>query len=112
MTEPAPWTRLFNRVKTAIPAAIDAVIRQEIFSLMIDFTAETNTWIEDVPFTTDPAVVNYPLLITEGTPNRLLLVYDSATEEPYHWADNNITMRIPGILHLMRSPTEVKNWVA
>ena len=112
MSEPEPWTRIYNRVKATIPAATDAVIRQEIFAVMIDFTSDTNIWVEEFPFVTDPNTVDYVMPVIQGVANRLVLVYDAATEEPYNWADNYITMRIPGTIHLTRSPTEAKNWVA
>lgn len=116
MTEPAPWTRIYNRVKSQIPAAPDALIREEVYSVTLDFTQDTNMWVENVPFTLQPGVVSYPLTLQGfGTPYRLLLVYNvdpTQTDIQYKWADSGITMRIPGTVVLARAPTEALNWVA
>jgi hypothetical protein len=115
MTEPLPWTRLYNRIKAELPAAPDALIRQEIFQLMIDFTQDTNIWIEEVPLDIQPNVISYPFIVEKGTPYRLILVFnpnDTTPSGPYRWADNGITMRVPGIIRLWNKPTETKQWVA
>ena len=117
MTEPAPWTRIFNRIKTQIPAAPDAVIKQEIWSTMDDFTADTNVWVEEVPLAVTPDVTTYNInpLLHSGYPSRLLLVWNDLTNDPrdrYHWATGGITMRVPGILQFVDVPTTAASWVA
>lgn len=111
MTEPVPWNYIYNQVKARIPNAPDALIRQQVFATMIDFTFSTNVWIEEVPFTAQSGVNDYPLLISEGRPARLMVVFDP-TDPTKKWVDNGITMRLPGIVHLSRPPNEDKDWVA
>jgi hypothetical protein len=112
MTEPAPWTRLFQRIKAELPAAPDPLIRQEVYQLMIDFTQDTNIWLETVPIPVVPNVTSYSFTLDQGFPNRLMIVYDAATQPPYRWADSNITMRVPGTIDLFRPPTVAANWNA
>lgn len=117
MTEPAPWTQIYNRVKSQIPAAPDALIRNEVWSVMIDFTQDTNIWVEEIPFTIQPNQVLYPVTVTHGLPHRLLLVYNVDPNNMYNgdrykWADNGITMRIPGTIQLYRNPVNPQNWMA
>jgi hypothetical protein len=115
MTEPAPWTRIYARIKAQIPAAPDAVIRQEVWSVMIDFTADTNMWIEEVPLAIQPNVITYPVTLTHGVANRLMLVWNNDPSNPsssYRWADSGITMRVPGVIKLFNIPTQAKSWTA
>jgi hypothetical protein len=117
MTEPYPWFRIYNRIKAQIPAAPDAVIRQEIWSTVDDFTADTNIWIEEVPLAVTPDITTYNImpLITSGYPSRLMLVWNDQTNDPrdrYHWASGGITMRVPGVLELIDVPTTAASWVA
>jgi hypothetical protein len=111
MSEPQPWTKIFQRVKTQIPSASDAVIRQEVFNTMIDFTQDTNMWLETVEVDVQPNLVTYPLTITVGQPFRLMVVYKDGDPQQ-NWADSNITMRIPGILQLARAQPEAVKWWA
>src|SRR5882672_1648757 len=103
MTEPAPWTRIYNRIKAQIPAAPDAVIRQEIWSVMIDFTQDTNIWVEEIPIVIQPNVTTYPFTTTFGRAHRLMMVFNpdnNTNTGRFRWAQGGITMRIPGILEL------------
>lgn len=109
--EPEPWTRIFNRVKSELPAVDIAIIRQAIFNTMVDFTADTNTWVEEIPFTVNKTTLSYPLQVTGGFPNRLLCVF-RANDPNFNWADNGISMRVPGTIRLARAPSEPLNWVA
>ena len=111
MAEPAPWTQLYIRVKTHIPGAIDAVIRQEIFAVMIDFTSSTNIWREEVPLHIEPNVLSYPFQVTAGLPNRLMRVW-KVGDQFRNWADSSITMRIPGVIELWRAQNEAVEWTA
>jgi hypothetical protein len=116
MTEPIPWNGVFERVKSEIPAAPDVLIRHQINATVIDFTSDTNIFVEEVPINIQPNVTRYPfVLVNGGRPNRLLLVYDpkaSGAAGPYHWADSGITMRIPNIIQLTNVPTAAKAWTA
>jgi len=117
MAEPEPWTRIYNRVKSQITAAPDELIRQEVFQVMIDFTQDTNVWIEEVPLLIEPDKTAYPFEVVSGTPYRLLIVYNNDPNNVNNanrvkWADGNITMRVPGVIQLFNKPTTSHNWVA
>lgn len=111
MTEPAPWTRLFARVKSQIPAASDMLIRQEVFNTMIDFTGGTNLWQEDVQINAVPNQLTYPFSVTSGVTSRLMVVYRDGDERRL-WVDHGISMRVPGILQVTRGPAEPQLWHA
>lgn len=114
MTEPAPWTLLYNRVKSSCPGAADALIRLEVTAVMVDFTQETNVWIENIPFTTAATVgdFDYDLVLDGGTANRLMLVYDPALPGPQHWYMNGISMIEPPVIHFVTQPELSKPLVA
>lgn len=116
MSEPEPWTSIYERVKSQIPAAPDPLIRQEVMSTMIDFTGDTNLWLEEIPLIILPNVLTYPFVVDGGRPNRLMLVYNNNPNQDvgakFRWADGGITMRVPGILQLYNKPNEQKDWVA
>jgi hypothetical protein len=114
MTEPAPWTTIFNRIKTQIPAAPDAVIRQEIWSTMLDFTTDTNIWIEEVPIAVLPNITSYNFTVTHGYPTRLMMAWDNAGDDPArktHWPQGGMTMRVPGKIELFHKPTAAQSWM-
>lgn len=111
MAEPEPWTRIYNRIKAQIPAATDAVIRQEITAIVGDFTTDTNTWIEEVPITIVPDVRIYPFTVANGLPTRLMAVW-RADDPSQVWADMGISMRVPGELRVFRTPTAPVDWIA
>jgi hypothetical protein len=111
MSEPEPWTEIFNKVKVEIPGAVDAVIRQQIFSVMADFTGSVPLWQEDVPFVATPGTLVYPLTVTDGRMYRLMRVY-KADDPRQTWVQGGISMRIPGQLRIWQSPNEQQNWVA
>jgi hypothetical protein len=115
MTEPFPWTNLFERVKSEIPAAPDVLIRHEINATAIDFTSDTNTFIEEVPLNIQPNTTQYVVLMANGgSPNRLMIVYDPTAVKGSvpTWAEGGISMRVPGIIRLTNVPTNPKTWTA
>lgn len=111
MSEPEPWTEIFNMVKVEIPGAVDAVIRQQIFSVMADFTGSVPLWQEDVPFTVVPNTLVYPLSVTDGRMYRLMRVY-KADNPRQTWVQGGISMRVPGALRMWQTPSEQQDWVA
>lgn len=116
-TVPLPWTGIFNRIKSQIPAAPDAVIRQEIASTMLDFTTDTNIWIEEVPIAVLPDVTSYNInnALHGGFPIRLMMAWNDNSTDPaskFHWAQGSMTMRIPGIIELFTKPTVAQSWKA
>jgi hypothetical protein len=111
MSEPAPWTTLFQRIKASVPGATDAMIRLEITAVLVDWTQDTNCWTEDVPFVTAQDEVDYEMVLDGGTANRLMLVFDP-TVQPPRWVMNGISMPVPGQLHFYYAPEPGKNWVA
>jgi hypothetical protein len=117
MTEPLPWTYIYDRVKSQIPAAPDALIRQQAYLVMLDISQDVNIWTEEVPITIQPNVMTYPFTVTNGRTNRLMIVYNNDLTsiyagQKYRWADNGITMRVPGVLELFINPSQTKNWIA
>jgi len=112
---PPPWTHIFERIKTQIPAVADAVIRQEIWSTMLDFTADTNIWIEEVPIAVQPNVTSYNFTVTGGFANRLMMAWENKGTDParkVHWAQGGMTMRVPGKIELFHIPTVAMSLVA
>lgn len=113
MSEPALWQFIYNRVKTAIPNCPDAVIRQEIFAVMIDFTSRTNSWVEEVPIVVPADGHSVTFTVTGGVPFRLMSVYDPLVEPVNkRWVSSGISMRIPGTLSIYQSAPEDRSWVA
>lgn len=111
MSQPAPWTRLWNNVKIAAPAATDSVIKQELMRVLVDFTQDTNVWCEDVSITFQPNVYDYTFSVTGGTPNRLMLVYDPA-DPLKRWKQGGMSMPTPGIIHCVYPPSTASAWKA
>lgn len=97
------WQPLFNRVKASLPGATDAMIKQEVNAVLVDFTQDTNLWIEEIPFSTSLDKLSYPIPILVGQPNRLMCVFDPLIQ-PTHWYMGSIAMRIPGIITFVRQP--------
>jgi len=112
--EPAPYTALFNRVKATLPSGVDANIRQEISAVMADFTKDTNIWTEMFTINVQPNVFQYPITPAQGTPYRLMLVYDPAqtTNAFPRWVDNSISMPVPGVINVVRVPAQPTTWNA
>jgi hypothetical protein len=109
MSQPAPWTRLYNNIKIAAPAATDPVIKQELMRVLVDFTQDTNLWCEDVTVTFLPNTYDYTFSVTDGTPNRLMLVYDAA-DPTRRWKNNGFSMPTPGIIHCVYPPSTSSAW--
>jgi hypothetical protein len=112
MPEPAPWTYVYVRLKAEVPGATDAQIRAQVWATALDFTQDTNLWQETVPLNIEPNVLEYPFTVEHGYPNRLMLVYDPAVTGYKKWADQSISMRIPGTVELTRTPSEAVLWNA
>jgi hypothetical protein len=107
-----PFDRIFADIRKDLPSVPDAVVRQEIFRVMDDFTQRTNIWQESLPFTLQPDVRTYNLPIpTEGKINRLILAY-AVDQSAAYWGAPGISMRVPGVVVLMRAPTVTANWMA
>lgn len=107
------FDRIFADVRKDIPSVVDAVVRQELFRVMDDFTQATNIWQQECTLDITPNKVNYDLYdqITNGKANRLLLVYDpnGSTKQ---WAQPGITMRVPGLVVLYRPTGVTATWKA
>src|SRR6185295_13290970 len=105
-----PFDRIFQDVRKDIPSVVDAVLRQEIFRVMDDFTQTTNIWQETLPVTIVPQVLTYTLPApAEGKVNRLMFVYDVNSPTRY-WPMSGIMMRQPGVLTLYRDPSTTATW--
>jgi hypothetical protein len=107
-----PFDRIFADVRKDLPSVADAVLRQELFRVMDDFTQRTNIWQEVMPLVIQPNVTTYNLPApAEGKISRLMFVYDAAQPSRY-WPMGGISMRVPGVLVLPRAPNSAANWNA
>lgn len=125
-----PFDRVFADVRKDLPSVPDAVVRQEIFRVLDDFTQHTNVWQENVPIHIVPNVFSYRFETVSGRPNRLMLVYTNpdlpyaspATLPPsappdapavgMYWPMGGLSMRVPGVLQLPRVPNTAAEWIA
>jgi hypothetical protein len=114
MTAPAnaPWKRLYDDIKIQIPGVLDAVLQQVTFSLFKDFCDKTNIWWEDLPITVTPNANSFPFVVLQkGTPNRLLMVYDPAQNNPNRqWVQGNVQMLVPGVITISYPPSTAAEW--
>src|SRR5262245_1044917 len=112
---PGPFDRIFQDVRKDIPSVVDAVLRQELFRVLDDFTQHTNIMQKELDVAIQQDGLSHDLNPQipegEGKINRLLLVYNPASETR-HWAMGGITMRVPGVLRLWRAATAGANWKA
>jgi hypothetical protein len=108
---PSPFDRIYADVRKDVPSVPEAVLRQELFRVMDDFTQHTNIWQETVEFDVMPPNRSYVLTVMDGQPNRLLFVYDVNAPIPY-WPASGITMRIPGTIQLYYLPSQAATWAA
>lgn len=117
---PGPFDRIFADIRKDLPSVVDAVLRQEVFRVVDDFTQNTNIWQEHVPFQVMPHVTTYLINTREGKPNRLMVVYNDTGQDqvnplifpppprtafppnPTLWPGGAVTMRTPGTLQLAR----------
>jgi len=115
------YDRIFADVRKDLPSVVDAVLRQEVFRVLDDFTQVTNIWQEHVVVNIAANVVSYSFQTYSGKPNRLMTVYQDVpmpgplispplpiTEfppNPTFWPHGPATMRVPGVLRLDRVPT-------
>lgn len=105
-----PFDRVFADIRKDIPSVVDAVLRQEIFRVLDDFTQHTNIWQETLPVVIAPTVTTYVLPQPNyGQVNRLMFVYDANAPARY-WPMSGITMRVPGVLTLYRPPPNNATW--
>lgn len=104
------FDRVFNDIRKDVPGVPDAVLRQELYRVMDDFTQRTNIWQETLSVTIQPDVQVYNLPEpAEGKVNRLMFVYD-ATAPTKYWPMSGIAMRVPGVLTLWRNPANNATW--
>ena len=125
---PSAYDRIFTDVRKDLPSVPDAVVRQEIFRVMDDFTQRTNIWQEQVPIHILVNVPTYKFDTISGKPSRLLFAYidpgypypgvgaPPATAPPEtglmkYWAMPGLSMRVPGVLQLPRMPNTEADWL-
>lgn len=108
------YARLFNDIKVSIPAAIDAVIYQELWRVIEDFLNQTNIWVEEIPFTVNPQTREYTLTpVGKGCIDRLLMVFDPANAAyDKRWTQQGITFMPPNRVRLMHAPSTQTTWMA
>jgi hypothetical protein len=122
---PGPFDRIFADIRKDVPSVPDAVLRQELFRVIDDFTQTTNIWQEHVVVHITPPVMTYPLTIADGKANRLLTVYEaqfyvdpriSPPPTPQlippnrYWPGGRVTMRVPGVIQLWNQPSYEIDW--
>ena len=125
-----PYDRLFADIRKDLPSVNDAVVRQEIFRVLDDFTQHTNLWQENVPIHVVPNQFSYSFTTVTGRPNRLMLVYvdpglpyaapntlpvpapPDAPAIGTYWPMGGLSMRVPGVLQLPRVPNTAADWIA
>jgi hypothetical protein len=106
------FDRIFADVRKDLPSVADAVLRQELFRVLDDFTQYTNIWQEELPVAIQPDIATYILPTpTEGAISRLMFVYDSA-QPVKNWAMSGIMMRVPGVMVLPRTLGNSATWNA
>lgn len=106
MADATELDRLMDNVRIRLPGAVDSVIRLEIFNVMDDFFQRSNSWTEDVTFTTDPGVTEYDVTCGPGNPNRLMYVVNA------DGIAQAATFELPGTLVIASAPTEAEEWTA
>lgn len=111
-----PWDRLYGDVKISIPGVVDAVYAQELFRCVKDFFDCTNIWQETVPITAVPNTTEYPFTLAgEGTPNRLMILYDpaiSTNPNNRQWVQAGAGMQVPGTISIAYAPSTSTQWEA
>jgi hypothetical protein len=108
---PSSFDRIFADVRKDLPSVPDAIVRQEIFRVIDDFSQHTNVWQEQVFIDILPQTWSYNFVVQQGQPNRLLTMYDAPLNLPApappptsFWPDGPAFMRVPGIIQLSRVP--------
>lgn len=118
------FDRIFADIRKDVPSVVDAVLRQEVFRVMDDFTQATNIWQEHVVVHITPPLMTYVLPEGDGKPNRLLTVYQAQfyVDPRIHpsvpqmvrpasfWPGGGVTMRVPGVIQLLREPDQEQDW--
>lgn len=104
---------LYAEVKKDIPSCPDAVIKQQAFMTVNDFCQYTNIWQQTVDLNILKDAQSYDIngQVTDGKVNRLLLVYNPASQT-YNWPMSGIAMRVPGIITTYRAPGQNATWKA
>ncbi len=65
MAETAAQSRLMNDVRMRVPGALDAAIKQELFSAVDEFMKGTNLWKEQIDFVTSVGIKTYSVASDE-----------------------------------------------
>lgn len=105
------YDRIFADVRKDLPSVVDAVVKQEAYRVMDDFTAYTNVFQQECTINLVPNTLQYGIedQITVGQPNRLLFAYDTANPVK-QWPPIPIWMRVPGTITLARAPGNSGSW--
>jgi hypothetical protein len=108
------YARLFNEIKANAPAAVDAVIYQELWRVIEDFLNQTNIWVEEIPFEVNPSSKEYQVTpVGKGCIDRLLMVFDPANAAyDKRWTQQGIRFAPPNRILLMYAPSTATTWMA
>ena len=107
------WDRIFADVRKDLPSVVDAIVRQEVYRVLDDFTQYSNVWQQEVNLNIVKDTQTYDITsqITQGKANRLMHVWDPASQSS-NWPMSGIMMRVPGIITTYRAPGSNGSWKA
>ncbi len=91
-----PILRMMDNLRIKLPAALDGVIQLEFYNALDEFFRDSQTWVEEVPFTTELDVLDYDVTPTgHARIHQLVGVTDSEGRAIA------ATMALPGVVSLL-----------
>ncbi len=103
MSEYADFERLIDNARIRLPGALDGVIKMELFTVLREFTEQSNAWLDRVTFLFPPGAERIELVPNhEADINRLVsvaVVGPDGSEEAY-WTRLPAAMPEPGVVHI------------
>lgn len=99
------FTRLMDSARVRLPSAMEGVLKLELFQVLKEFTQRSNVWQETIGFEVSPEEVDYELTPeNDAAINRLIYVTPADTPTVAIPA----TMSTPGVVRLLRMPSEAQ----
>jgi hypothetical protein len=89
-----------DNLRIKLPAALDGVIQLELYNALDEFFRDSQTWVEEVPFTTELDVLDYEL-----TPTGHARIHQLVGVTDEHYRMIGATMVLPGTVHLLSQHT-------
>ncbi|QIG66840.1 hypothetical protein EVB41_010 [Rhizobium phage RHph_TM3_14A] len=103
-----PFDRLMETIRPHLPGAIDAAIRQELFSVCEDFFSETNVWKETLDFVLPANSLEAEIMPYTGRMIRLV----SVTKDDIPIKGVTLTDPVQGVLTFPTSNPDAGNYIA